>query len=437
MHIRDTTEQDHQVFLETVHTAFGIFLETPTEAGGLWWSAIEMDRGVLAIAANGRAVGTASAYSFELTLPGGATMPVGGVNAVSVLPTHRRQGVLTAMMRHQLTTLRARGEAIAVLMCSEAVIYRRYGYGPATFSEHLTVDAARSTFAPARSAFAPAGSGFAPAGSAFAPARSAFASARSAFASAGSGTTAPAGEVEVLAREACGELLEEVYDRYRRARPGALSRPRRWWASRAGEPPISSAPRYVLVHRDADGTPDGYASYVIEHGVMTVDEVIALGDETAATLSRFLLGHDLVSKIVFKHVPADDPLRWQLADFRAARPAGTGDALWLRLLDVPTALTARGWLTDGELVLDVEDEFLGEHHRYLLTIRDGKAACVPTDQEPDLSLDISDLGSIYLGGAVPSTLVRAGHIRAHNPAAAARTDRLFQTELLPHCVHRF
>jgi predicted acetyltransferase len=92
---------------------------------------------------------------------------------------------------------------------------------------------------------------------------------------------------------------------------------------------------------------------------------------------------------------------------------------------------------DGELVLDVDDPFLGEHGRYLLTVRDGKARCVPTDREPDLSLDVSDLGSVYLGGTAPSTLVRAGHIRAHRPGVATLADSLFRAERPPHCLHWF
>jgi predicted acetyltransferase len=245
------------------------------------------------------------------------------------------------------------------------------------------------------------------------------------------------GSVEVQRRAECGEILEEVYDRYRRAQPGALSRPHRWWALRAGQPPISPAPRYVAVHRDADGVPDGYASYSIESGTLTVDETIATDDAAFTALARFVLGHDLVSRVVFRHVPPGHPLRWQFADFRAGEVGGDMDWLWVRLLDVPRALTARGWCTDGQLVLDVEDPFLGEHGRYLLTVRDSKADCVPTDREPDLSLDVRDLGSVYLGGTAPSTLVRAGHIRAHHPGAAALADTLFRADRPPHCLHWF
>ncbi|MGW3309325.1 GNAT family N-acetyltransferase [Streptomyces sp. NPDC001073] len=403
MEIRSTTDEDHDIFVDTVHAAFGSFPETPTDGGGLWWSAIEMDRCLLAVTDGGRPVGTAASYPFELTLPGETLIPAPGVTAVGVLPSHRRQGVLSAMMRHQLTALRDSGEALSVLLASEALIYRRFGYGPATYTARLTVPRHRAAFAAPRAGGAEA-----------------------------------TGSVEVLRRAECGDILEEVYDRYRRAQPGALSRPHRWWALRAGQPPISPAPRYVAVHRDADGVPDGYASYSLgEATTLTVDETIAVDDAVFTALARFALGHDLVSQVVFRHVPPQHPLRWQLADFRAGEVSGDTDWLWVRLLDVPRALTARGWFTDGELVLAVDDPFLSGHGRYLLTVRDGKADCVPTGREPDLSLDIGDLGSLYLGGTAPSTLVRAGHIQAHHPDAAARANALFRTDRSPHCLHWF
>ncbi|MFI0822481.1 GNAT family N-acetyltransferase [Streptomyces sp. NPDC021098] len=407
MEIRPTTDEDLDVFVDTLHAAFGIFPETPTEGGGVWWSALEMDRNLLALTADGRPVGTAGAYSFELTLPGELLVPAAGVTTVGVVPSHRRQGVLSAMMRHQLTELRARGEFLSVLLASEALIYRRFGYGPATYTQRLTVPRRQGALAVPRAR-----------GTVNAPA------------------TGP-DNVEVLRRAECGTILEEVYDRYRRAQPGALSRPHRWWALRAGQPPISPAPRYVAVHRDADGVPDGYASYSVDAGTLTVDETIAGDDAVYTALARFALGHDLVSQVVFKHVPPQHPLRWQFADFRAGEVSGDTDWLWVRLLDVPRALTARGWFMDGELVLAVEDPFLGEHNRYLLTVREGKADCVPTDREPDLSLDVSDLGSVYLGGTAPSTLVRAGHIRAHRQGAAPLADALFRSDFPPHCLHWF
>ncbi len=409
MEIRATTEQDRERFVATMHSAFGLFPGTTTEdGGGAWWSAFELDRGLVAVADDGRPVGTAAAYTFELTLPGGAVVPVSGVTAVGVAPTHRRRGALTAMMRRQLADVRERGEFLSVLLASEAVIYRRFGYGPATWTNRLTVPRKRAELITPR---------------------------------VGGEDT---GSVELLRSDDCQEILEAVYDRYRLAQPGALSRPHRWWALRGGQAPISPAPRYIVLHRDADGVPDGYASYALgefdrvnKTSTLTVDEVIALDDVVFTTLARTVLGHDLIGQVVFKHVPSWHPLRWQLEDIRSGETSAEEDWLWVRLLDVPRALAARGWYADGELVLDVDDVFLGERNRYLLTVRDGKAECVETEREPDLSLDVSDLGSIYLGGNVPSTLVRAGRIEAHHPGAAAAADTLFRTEQPPHCLHWF
>jgi predicted acetyltransferase len=396
--IRSTTSQDLDLFLDTVHTAFGRFKETPDEnGGGVFWSAIEIDRGVLA-ETEGKAIGTATAYSFELTLPGEALAPAAGITSVSVLPTHRRQGVLTAMMRFQLAELRERGEFLSVLLATEGTIYGRFGYGQATYSRHMTVQRGQGAFRT---------------------------------------EPATAGSIEVLKRSETTEIMEEVYDRYRRTQPGALSRPHRWWALGAGMPPVARAPRYVAVHRDADGVPDGYASYSLDNGTLTIDETITGDDVVFAALARFALDHDLVTEVKFKHLPTGHPLPLQLADFAAGQMSSDMDWLWVRLLDVPRALTARGYLGDGELVLDVDDPFLGEHGRYLLSVRDGRAECAVTDREPDLSLDVRDLGSVYLGGTAPSTLIRAGHIRAHSAKAAENADALFRSERPPHCLHWF
>lgn len=404
MQIRSTFDSDRETFLRTLLAAFGQLRKASAEGDSTWWSAWEMDRSLIATAADGRAIGTAGAYTFELTLPGDTAVPAAGVTAVGVLPSHRRQGVLTALMRRQTDQLRSQGEFLAVLLASEAVIYRRFGYGPATYGQRLTVARHRAAFA------VPTGDG----------------------------------SVELRQRADSGEIMEEIYDRYRMRQPGAVSRPHHWWASGAGQPPVSRTPRHIVVHRDAAGDPDGYASYTVgaadpatQTRTLTVDEVVATSDQAHDALARYCLEHDLIGQVVFANLPPDHPLRWRLADFRAAQVTGHTDGLWVRLLDVPRALAARGYLADEELVLDVDDPFTGEHTRYRLAARQGSADCTPTDREPDLSLDISDLASVYLGGVAPSTLIRAGRVRAHRADAAARADALFRTERAPHCLHWF
>ena len=404
MQIRATTEADRENYVSTLLTAFGNVVEPPAEGEGSWWSGFEMDRGLVA-ETDGRIVATAGAYSFELTMPGGALVPVAGVTAVGVLPSHRRQGILTSLMRRLLDDIAARGECMAVLLASEAVIYRRFGYGPATFTQRLNLTKHRAALA----------------------------------------GPAPAGSVTVRQRAECGEELAAVYDTYRRTQPGALSRHPKAWQSGAGQPPVALTRRLVAFHHDEQGRPDGYASYLVGAvdpvtgaRPLVVDEMVAENRDAYAGLFRFFTEHDLVTELVFKSVPRSGWLRWLLQDYRSAAVTRDSDWLWVRVLDVPRALAARSYPVDGRLVLDVADGIRDDvAGRYALTVTDGVAACERTDDAPDLALDVSDLGSVLLGGTAPSTLAEAGRIAARTPRALPLADTLFRSPRTPHCVHWF
>ncbi|NAZ81576.1 GNAT family N-acetyltransferase [Kineococcus sp. R8] len=404
--VRATTPADLDVFVTTLHAAFARFPEQPDEDGsGVFWSVLEMDRNLLAVTEDGRPVGTTAGYSFELTLPGGARIPTTGVTNVGVVPSHRRRGIATALMRRQLTDVRARGEHVAVLLAMEATIYRRFGYGPATFSRRMSVSRARAAFDDR-----PLGA---------------------------SSQEDGGGSVEVLRREECVSSLEEVYEQYRLDRPGALDRPHRWWVRGAGHPPVSREPRWIGLHRNGEGRPDGYVSYRLDDGVLHIDETITTDDAVREALDRFVIGHDLVREVVFQDAPTDHPLRWQLLDYDAVASSGDEAWLWVRILDVAGALEARSWAGSGELVLQVEDAFLSESSRYLLTVDGGRAECTATPREPDLTLDVSDLASLYLGGVPPRDLVRAGRVRARGEAAVEQAEALFATERAPWSHHIF
>lgn len=405
MHIRPTTEADRERYVTTLLAAFGNVLEPPAEGDGALWSGFEMDRGLVAESDDGEMVATAGAYSFELTMPGGNLLPVAGVTAVGVLPSHRRRGVLTSLMRRQLDDVAARGECMAVLLASEAVIYRRFGYGPATFTQRLNVPRHRA---------APAG-------------------------------PVPAGSVTVRQRAECGEELAAVYDAYRRTQPGALSRHPRAWRAGTGQPPVSLSRRLVAFHHDAQGRPDGYAAYLVGAvdpvtgaRPLSVDEMVAVDRDAYAGLFHFLAGHDLATELVFRSVPRSGWLRWLLADYRAAAVTRDSDWLWVRILDVPGALAARTYPVDGRLVLDVADSVREEvAGRYALTVTGGAAVCARTDDAPDLALDVSDLGSVLLGGTEPSTLAEAGRIAPRTARALPLADALFRGDRTPHTVHWF
>jgi predicted acetyltransferase len=341
-----------------------------------------------------RIVGGAGAFPFELTVPGG-TVRCGGVTVVGVLPTHRRRGILTAMMRTQLEDIRERGEPVAALWASEEVIYRRFGYGVASLSGEMTL---ASGFAGLRQA----------------------ADERAA--------------VRLVALDEANEVLAPIYDRVRARTPGMFTRSGTWWETRTlSDPPDrrqGGGEKNVLVV-ELDGDAAGYALYRIhtkfESGAAAghVDVIEAVADGPVATreLWRVLLDMDWKATLKAYLLPIDHPLLHQLRYPRRMQ-LRVGDGLWVRLVDVGAALSARAYADEGPVVLEVEDPFLPENAGRW---RIAGGAADRTDEAPDLAMDVGELGAAYLGGFTFGELVRSGLVREAREGGAVRADAVFLT----------
>ena len=341
-----------------------------------------------------RIVGGAGAFPFQLTVPGGP-IACGGVTVVGVLPTHRRRGVLTAMMRAQLEDIRDRGEPIAALWASEEVIYRRFGYGLASFVGEIELASGYSGLRQAPD---------------------------------------PAATSRLITLEDAKTLLPPVYDRVRATTPGMFGRTKDWWELRPlDDPPDRRQGGGVknALLLELDGKPAGYALYrfhpKFEAGAMAghVEVIEALADGPVATreLWRILLDMDWKATLKAFLLPIDHPLQHQLVYPRRMRMR-IGDGLWVRLVDVGAALSARAYGGDGPVVLEVEDSFLPENGGQW-RIAGGKAE--RTEDDADVALDVGELGSAYLGGFTFAELVRAGVVRELNEGGAARADAVFLT----------
>jgi predicted acetyltransferase len=341
-----------------------------------------------------RIVGGAGAFPFELTVPGG-TVRCGGVTVVGVLPTHRRRGVLTAMMRTQLEDIRDRGEPIAALWASEEVIYRRFGYGLASLSCEMALPSGYTGLREPPDARATA---------------------------------------HLVSLDASQVVLAPIYDRVRLRTPGMISRTDTWWQTRnLPDPPDrrqGGGEKNVLVV-ELDGEPAGYALYRIHSkfengaaaGHVDVIEAVADGPLAARELWRVLLDMDWKATLKANLLPVDHPLVHQLSYPRRMR-LRVGDGLWVRLVDVGAALSARAYSGDGPVVFEVEDAFLPDNAgRWRLA--GGKAE--RTGEDVDLALDVGELGSAYLGGFTFGELVRAGVARELREGGAARADAVFLT----------
>ncbi|MGW7788570.1 GNAT family N-acetyltransferase [Streptomyces tricolor] len=381
---------------------------TSTEERELDRSLTEFDRS-LAVWDGDTLVGTSGAFSFRMTVPGGAVVPTAGVTMVSVAATHRRRGVLTSMMRRLLEDARAKGEPLAALFASEPAIYGRFGYGAATLQLDAEIDTGRVTLA------------------------------------------LPAGTDEVRVRYAPpADVLAEceaVYAALVPRRPGMLARQPGWERAALVDPESeregASALQCVVAERDGGVT--GYARFRTKmgwgpsghDGTVTVEDLAALDPATEAALWRFLFGIDLMTTLKVRGRPVDDAWQHLVSDIRRCLPQ-LRDAGYVRLVDVGAALSARTYVTPVDVVFEVEDAFCPWNAgRWRLTGDAKGASCERTADAADLALTVRELGAAYLGGVSLLSLAAAGRVRELRPGALTEASVGFGSAVAPWLPHGF
>ncbi len=352
-------------------------------------------------------VGTAAAFSYQLSVPG-AMAGCAGVTMVSVLPSHRRRGILSSLMARQLADIAAGDEPIAALFSSESSIYGRYGYGCATADLSFTLRHGEGKL------------------------------------------RMPAAAGGALRLSICepGEVRPELAKLYEAAssRPGMPARDDRWWDNRLDDPEVfrhGMGPQRCLLAADAEG-PRGYALYAsrsswgedgIPKGELTVSELIAADPQAAAALWADLLNRDLIGVLHARQRPVDDPLLSLLADRRRARSSLT-DGLWIRLVDLPAALTGRQYASPLDLVLEVTDELLPANAgRWRLAASQfgWPVRCERSTAAADIALPVQALGAAYLGGTRLTELAGAGQLTELTAGAVARLSAAMWWDPAPWC----
>jgi predicted acetyltransferase len=341
----------------------------------------------------GQLIGTCQSFASRMVVPGGASLPTALVSRVGVRADHTRRGLLTGLMRAQQDAL---PEPIAVLHASEPVIYGRFGYGPATRERTVDLRRPRAVLHPA---------------------------------------VPVAGSIRQLSRDEMWTVLPELYERVAPGRPGRVARPGHLWERYRMQLRERGDTGVAVVHAGPDGA-DGYVLYRSVSQGEGPDETVtvevwdfhAASAVAANSLWRYLLGLDLVDQLSVWCRPPDERVDLLVADPRAVKVPHVGDELWVRLVDVPTALNARAFTGSGAVVLDVRDPFRPVNSgRYRISA----AGVERTEQPAQLALEVSVLGSLYLGDLRPSTLADVGRVEVLDPAAVAVADGLFRTGTTP------
>ena len=407
--IRAATPETARAFLAPPMAAFGEELSDVEFEE--WKQNLETDR--LIAAFDGEIpIGTAGAYSFQMTVPGGE-VAAAGVTVVGVEPGHRRRGVLRSLMRHQIDDVHGRGEPVAVLWASETAIYQRFGYGLATQNGSFEIERGRTAWVR---------------------------------------PWEPEGAMRLVDAPEALATFPPVYERMRVVTPGALSRSESWWRwgtlHDAEHMRRGAGPKFRYLY-EVDGAAEGYAIYRPKSewddrgpkGQLLVVEAMALTPRAERAVWGFLFGIDLMRTTKAGRVAVPHPLQLALADPRALGFT-VGDGIWVRLVDLPAALAARRYGATDALVLEVTDAFCpwNAGRWRLATSGDpgmADATLERTGDPADLVVDTTDLAAAYLGAFRLSTLADAGRVEECTSGALGRADALFASARAPWCATAF
>ncbi|MFF1451775.1 GNAT family N-acetyltransferase [Streptomyces sp. NPDC058274] len=360
-----------------------------------------------------RCVATFRSFPQELTAVGGAPVPADAISNVTVTATHRRRGLLTRMMATDLAAAKERGDVVATLIAAEYPIYGRYGFGPATTAVEWTVEVPRTGLDRRWSG------------------------------------PADGGRIDLVEGEDVRKAGPGLHERLRRVQPGAVSRDERWWQANTGALTLDRAPwtePFYAVYRSADGEIEGLVSYESDDNwgavkqplnTATVNWLIAVTPAAERALWQYLCSIDWIAGVKTGWRAPDDLMPHFLPDPRAARLTTQADWLWVRILDVVRALEARTYGVSGALVLEVTDRDGLSAGRYRLDAGPDGASCAPTAQDAELTLDVGELASLWLGDESAVRRAALGRVREERAGAASVADALLRTSRRPWCPDIF
>ncbi|ALE07759.1 hypothetical protein AL755_11255 [Arthrobacter sp. ERGS1:01] len=372
--------------------AMGAYLSNGETPAGAWGA--------------GYPVATYAYHRKDLNVGGGQLLPVHQITAVTVRPSHRRRGLLRAMITADLARAKADGLPMAALTASEAVIYGRFGFGVATHNCVVEVSTRG--------------------GLAF-----------------HNPEAASRGVVEVADALVVKDLHNALFARVHAATYGSIGRHEMYRLSASGQgnygqmTPVKNV--RAALHYGDDGEVDGYVTYKPGEPAIQIVDFLAATNDAYLALWNFLGSLDLIASVTWKMAPEVDLLEWAMVAKRDYKRTETEDHLWLRILDTEAALSGRHYAADGVVTIAVTDP-LGHAAGTFRVEAAGGAATVTRSADGDavdLTLGVSELSSTYLGGVSARTLAAAGRLTENAPGGIERFDAVFASPVSAHSLTNF
>ena len=270
-------------------------------------------------------VGTLRSFTTDMTVPGG-TAPCAALTNVTVAATHRRRGILTAMITRDLADSVERGEIVGALIAAEYPIYGRFGYGAAVETQDLEI-------APQVALRDPPDGG------------SVDVRDRRRAASRGPGHLRPGQGRDARGHRPPGPRWDaHLACRAPRAGPTSPTA-----SSCSAATPTASPTASPSTTSRTTGTGAAPGARCTSRSSSAVDT------PAPARLWRFCLEVDWVATVKAENQSVDHLLPWLVVDAREVIPVERGDLQWVRILDTAAALAARRYLAPGSVTIAVDD----------------------------------------------------------------------------------
>jgi len=337
----------------------------------------------------------------------GKSMAMAGVSIVGTLPEYRRRGLLRQITERSFKNMRATGQTVAALWASQAAIYQRYGYSLCSVQRRYELDTVDANL------------------------------------------LEPANPDYRVTRTTAAESFATLKDLYRQFvgdRTLYLHRSSLLWQANALADREPDGPVHTAVCSNSNGEPAGYVIYTLRAGrvdhparaqEIVVRDLVWLDIDACRALWAFLAKHDLVGRIVWENAPSDDPAV-ELFNEPRMLMARDQEGVYFRVIDVPGALSGRGYDCDGEITISVgpDREAPWNEGAWRMTVAGGEAQVEAVSSGADVTFNIKSLSSAFSGHRRVSQLANWGLVSGSDDGIR-RADALLATRHGPHSPDHF
>ena len=323
--------------------------------------------------------------------PGHGLAATNFITDVTVQASHRRRGLMNALMTTDLAEARARGDVFAVLTATDARLYGRYGFGVTASARRLEIESGPKFQLRTQ----PVG--------------------HSVFADPGNIST----------------LRAQIFETFHAEQFWSVSRANHYWMAGFDWNEQRPVARRGAVHFDEKGEPDATIVFTVAKDSLQIDDLVGTSTAAEIELLRLLAHGEGHERIIWPscHDPRH-PLPWALEDARVVRTTKEFDTVWVRVLDVERALELRAFDQDGSLTLEIRDRQEFCNGTFRIDVRDGHATVARTEDEAEVVINV-DAFSTLLSGLQGAVELGVAGVASGSRESLLRASRLFAKDNPP------